>query len=262
MKVGLLNIVTNNYGQFIDDLYESAIKYFCPEHERHFFLFTDNEANCEITKKYEPAIKTHLCKIPNILPYKHQGKHLESYLYALCGRYILLSMHQDLIKQEGMDCVFYSDIDLEFVDYTRDDIFPVGGKKLSVVEHPCQPNVFGNNPYEDNPECMAYLPQDLKTKPYLGSAFVGGNVEEFFKMANVISHWAALDMPRNVIPKWHDETYLYKYYTIYNEIFNLLSPSYLWPTYLEKEPDYKPILLALTKDRKKVRNRNINQFLI
>ena len=40
-KVGLLIVATGKYVQFVPPLVDSADKYFCPNHEVTYFVFTD-----------------------------------------------------------------------------------------------------------------------------------------------------------------------------------------------------------------------------
>ncbi|MBW3019702.1 globoside alpha-1,3-N-acetylgalactosaminyltransferase 1, partial [Candidatus Woesearchaeota archaeon] len=47
MKVGLLIIATNKYTQFLQPLIESADKYFLPNQEVTYFVFTNQEINID-----------------------------------------------------------------------------------------------------------------------------------------------------------------------------------------------------------------------
>ena len=45
MKIGILNIATGNYRHYFPNLYYTMKKRFLPDHEKHFFYFTDFPEN-------------------------------------------------------------------------------------------------------------------------------------------------------------------------------------------------------------------------
>lgn len=256
-KIGIINIVTNKYGVFINEFYKSSWNFFQTEMERHYFLLTDNLKNLE----YCP---NNICNIHPVIIEDLEFDLKENFLHALCGRYHYISKLEDISSRIGIDYMFYFDIDLRCVDYINCEVNIED--KICVVEHPCQPystDFFGiMKPYEDNENCCGFVEID-KTKKfkYLGSAFLGGPTKMFFNLTHKIKNWANQDLLNNHINKWHDETYLNRLYIEESEGFHLLSPSYLFPEYLEREMphvwkkiSYKPIMIALDKDRDDARN--------
>ena len=102
MKIAILNIATNNYKLFLDQLHTSIEKYFLPEHTKDYFVWTDVE-------KFDFK---HDVKIIKIEPQGFPGDTLFRYHYFL--------MAEDLLKK--YDYIFYLDADMGIVDYVGEEV--------------------------------------------------------------------------------------------------------------------------------------------
>lgn len=81
---------------------------------------------------------------------------------------------------------------------------------------------FGNDcktykflePFNDNPNSTAYIGTTNYT--YVQGAFFGGNAKLVYDMCEVVTEMLQEDLINNIIPRWHDESYLNKYAYLMN----------------------------------------------
>jgi histo-blood group ABO system transferase len=229
MKIGLINIATNKYLEFVDPLYDSAKKYFLSKegHEIRFFLFTN----------LPDIVKRNDVTIVNQEHYPWPGMTLR--------RYEIFCKNSQIFS--GMDYLYYCDIDMLFEDYVGNEV--IGD--LVGTRHPG----FWNAPrhvfsYDKNPLSKAYIKPDEGTV-YFAGGFNGGSANNFLRMSETIYKGIQDDMDIGYIAKWHDESHLNRY-LIDNPPKVILDPSYCFPkgvTWAENNPYKKYIKLrALVKD--------------
>lgn len=206
MKIGLLNIATNRYLEFVDNLYNSAREYFLSKegHEISFFLFTN---------KPEEVKRTDV-KVIYQEHYPWPGMTLR--------RYEIFCKNSEILSE--MDYLYYCDIDMLFEGYVGSEII---GKSVGTI-HPG----FWNAPthamsYDRNPQSKAYVPFTDGQRYYAGG-FNGGTSENFLKMAQTIYQNIEEDKKIGYIAQWHDESHMNRYF-IDNPPEVVLDPSYCFP---------------------------------
>jgi histo-blood group ABO system transferase len=206
MKIGLLNIATNRYLEFVDNLYNSANEYFLAKdgHEIFFFLFTN----------LPDSIKRKDIQVINQEHYPWPGMTLR--------RYEIFSKNSELLST--MDYLFYCDIDMVFEGYVGNEII---GDLVATI-HPG----FWDAPlrvlsYERNPISKAYVALTEGQRYYAGG-FNGGRSENFLKMSETIYKNIEEDKSKGHIAVWHDESHLNRY-LIDNPPSVVLDPSYCFP---------------------------------
>jgi len=224
MKIGLLLIATGKYDRFVGPLVESARKYFMKNHEVTYFLFTDsdkfnNEDNVISTPKtHEPFPAPTLKRYETFYNYRHE-----------------------LIK---MDYLFYSDVDMLFVDEVGDEIL---SERVGTI-HPGY--VGGRGTPETRKESLACVYEHEKMNYYAGG-FNGGTAKNFLDMCEKLNNNIQKDLEKGIIAIWHDESHMNRYF-IDNPPTKSLSPSYCYPE--SWTLPYKKKLLALDKNHNEVRN--------
>jgi histo-blood group ABO system transferase len=223
-KVGLLLISTGKYDVFINPLIESAEKWFLKNHDVTYFLFTDTTLQFDNPK---------IVKIP------HEHK---PFPYPTLFRYNTFVKNEKYL--EGMDYLFYSDIDMLFVDEVGDEIL----SDRVFTQHPGYYGKRGTP--ETNPASLAFVSRKEKMQ-YFAGGFNGGTREEFMKMAKVIDKNIQKDLENNVIAIWHDESHLNRY-AINNRPTKVLSPSYCYGESMNIP--FKKRLLALDKNHAEIRS--------
>lgn len=230
-KVALCFICVNeNYWEFIPKTIEGAKKFFLPNHEVDYFVWSDLPK--EETDKYEATI--------------FPTESVEWPLPTLFRYHLFLQQEETLKKY---DYVFYCDIDMVFASYVGDEVL---GEGITAALHPMY--ALRSNfvaPFEPNPESAAYIPFDNN---YYAGGFQGGKAGDFIKAMKEMKKTIDTDFEnKNYIARWNDESHWNKYLKK-NPPSIVLSPAYIYPDSLINEyyikiwgRNYSPKLVTLTK---------------
>jgi hypothetical protein len=221
MRIAILYICTGKYSQFWEDFYPSAKKNFLNDHQKHFFVFTDDKI----------LLSTHI----NEVTFLSQNK--LGWPYDTLYRYrTFLRVSEELMK---FDYVYFLNANALIVDTIGNEIFPEKGALIG-SQHPCY---FDKNPhefvYDRNPDSLAFI-EDGIGKDYVMGAFIGGDSKAFIKMCEELCQNIDNDMANGIVALWHDESHYNKF--LLNHPYKLLSPSYVYPEEMNL-PFNKKILL-------------------
>ena len=229
MKIAILNIATNNYKLFLDQLHTSIEKYFLPEHKKDYFIWTD-----DVDFKFKHSVYP-----IKIEPQGYPGDTLFRYHYFL--------MAEELLKK--YDYIYYLDADMSIVDYVKEEVI----EDLLGVQHP---GFFTKEKQqgtpETRPESTAYTKKE-NIKQYCCGGFNGGSSKEFLNMSKVISDNINEDLKNDIVAVWHDESHLNKYFTD-NPPTKILNCGYCAPESSWEVPFPKKVL-ALDKSVDKLKGR-------
>jgi len=229
-KIALVMICLNErYWPYIKPMVDSARKYFLPDHNVDYLLWSD------IPEDKVKELKVTL--------YPTEG--VEWPLPTLM-RYSLFLQQEEKLKE--YDYVFYCDADMLWVNPASDEIL---GEGLTAAQHPMYAFKAGFRfPLEPNPQSTAYIPVP---KNYYAGGFQGGKTEHFIKAMKVMKKRIDDDFTHNYTAIWNDESHWNKYLSEVPPTV-VLSPSYVYPDSLIKEYyekiwgcSYPPILVTLTK---------------
>jgi histo-blood group ABO system transferase len=229
MKIGLLNIATNRYLEFVDGLYDSANKFFLSKgaFELHYFLFTNLPGGVnrdDVNVIYQEH-------------YPWPGMTLRRY-EIFC---------KNSTKLSEMDYLYYCDIDMIFEGYIGDEII---GDSVATL-HPG----YWNAPlhilsYERSPISRAYVAPG-EGQRYFAGGFNGGTSENFLRMSETIYKNIVEDKKIGYTAVWHDESHMNRYF-IDHPPSVILDPSYCFPkdAVWAKEHPFRATkkLCALEKD--------------
>lgn len=198
MKTALLMIATGmKYWKYVPALLDSANEFFV-EHEA--IVWSDNPYH------YPTAIN--IIKEPLGFP----GETLY--------RYHTFMNHIPLLRQ--YDQLFYIDVDMRFVAPIGEEIFSEG---ITATLHPGYVGTCGVP--ERRLGYQASIPSD-ETSTYFCGGFNGGRATDFIYMARRIRDQVDTDAESDIIPIWHDESYL-NHYLHWNPPAKILDPSYCYP---------------------------------
>ncbi len=220
-KVGLCVMATGKYIRFVPQLIDSARKHFCNDHDVTFFIFTDGK----------------LSKQRDIVPIfqKRLG-----WPHDTLMRFSVYYDHRD--KLSTMDYVFATDADMLFVG-------PMGDEILSARVATQHPGYVGRRgTYETKRKSKAYIGSN-EGQYYFAGGFYGGSSKEFIAMADRITKNIKIDLKRNYIAIWHDESHLNRYF-IDHKPTTILDPRYCCP---EPQMLEDRRLLALDKNHAEMR---------
>jgi hypothetical protein len=207
MKIGILYIAIGDYVMFWDKFYSSAEKYFLPNEEKHYYVFTDAK-----NINYEKSSNVHR------LYQKDLG-----WPGNTLFRYHIFAKH--IYAYRDMDYLFFFNANLEFKEFVSRDI--LSEDKLIVVQHfgyrLLSPQEF---PYDRNPESHAYIPFD-RGKDYVCGGFNGGKTDVYISMILELQKAIEDDYVQGIVAKWHDESHINKY--ILSHPYIMLHPGYVHP---------------------------------
>lgn len=194
MKIAVLYICTGKYSIFWEPFYRSCEKYFLPENEKHYFVFSDT-VNEEIHQKIFVI---------------HQEK--LGWPYDTLMRFHFFDQIKEKLKE--YDYIFFFNANVIFQKKVDENILIIDGlpAELIVVKHPFFDWVKypRNYPYDRNRKSTAFIPFK-KGFMYAFGAVNGGNAESYLEMVEFLKANIDRDLNKNIIPIWHDESQLNKH---------------------------------------------------
>lgn len=232
MKVGILYICTGKYSIFWSSFYEACEKWFLPDVEKHYFVWTDDNEIIVNESKYN---RTHIFY-----------QELEAWPLPTLRRYHYFLSQEDELRK--MDYLIYMNSNLIVQKKIKSvDIMPRDEERLFMT---ISPGPYANAPinfaYDRNPECSAYIPEG-EGKYYLAGGFNGGHTEDYLEMARIIDERTENDYKKGVIARWHDESHINRYMIDYVKPYRLVSPAYLYPEGWNQPFECKILILDKNK---------------
>jgi len=199
-------------------------------------LFTDNSQQIHSTRNVV------------IIPIEHK-----SFPFASMDRFKHFTNYADKLNKE--EYLYYVDVDCLFVDNISEEILG----NLTGVRHCGFFNQIG--PYENNSKSVLYVDNTYskRYKYYFGGGFSGGKKDSYLELSKWCSEMIEKDVANGIIPIWHDETAINRYF-LDHEPDVILTPSYHYPQghindYKKKWlPNiFQPKILLLDKNHHAVR---------
>lgn len=236
MKVAICFIGTGKYLNFLPSYYENVEKYFLPESEKTFLVFTDGELN-------DPP--------SNVIPYVQ--KHME-WPYITLTRFNIIKRAKDIIKD--YDWFVFLDADALVVDTVLEKDFFDESKSFFGVHHPCHylempPHNKFPGAFETNPLSNARVKEDDDTSVYYQGCIWGGKVPDVFELIEELDRRVSDDLEKSVIAIWHDESHINKFFIDNKDRVHTLGPEFAYPEVFESHCDFDPKIVHLTKDNSK-----------
>lgn len=241
-RIALMLIATNKYVDFVKPLLESVDKWFLTDHKVNVYLFTnlvDDRRVIDILEEYRPINRVSLAV--------RETEHQPWPMMTLLRYNMFKSIEQEL--EGNYDYIFYSDVDMLFVDKVGDEVLGTG---LTATIHPGFYNKSREQfTYETNPLSYAYIQPD-QGKFYFAGGFQGGTTQAFLTAIRECSSSVTADLSNKIIAVWQDESHWNRYLSDYKGKLTKLSPSYCFPESWNHLP-FQRKLLALDKDHKEYR---------
>ena len=236
MKICILNIATNKYIQFVEQLLESVEENFLNGHDISALVFTNHEME-------ETSDNVKISQIEH-----------EPWSIPTLKRYHYFVKEKEYLSQ--FDYIYYMDVDMRIEGKVGDEIF----SDLVATQHP---GFWWKNKaeysYERRPESTAFIPYE-EGEMYYAGGFNGGKPEHFLKMAQTIVDNVEKDFEKGLIAVWHDESHMNRY-LVSNPPTLALNPSYCYPENVRVNPHawhvpFEPKIVALDKNHAEVRSEN------
>ncbi len=209
-KIGILYICTGKYSIFWKDFYKSSEEKFLIDHEKHYFVFTDDQSIQETE---------HI----HVTPSSPRGFPMDSLL-----RFEMFLSIENQLKE--MDYLYFLNANMLFVDNVNQEIFPSDEQNgLMGVLHP---GYFKTNikhyTYERNKKSTAYIAYNEKEDyHYFMGGFNGGKTKNFLELCLICNDNTRIDTENNIMAIYHDESHLNHYF--HNKKILILGPDYGFP---------------------------------
>lgn len=184
IDVGILYICTGEYNQFWKDFYISCEKYFMPDINKKYFVFTDKE-NIEFKNKNN----IHLIKIEN-----------EDFPEVSLKKFLYFYKNKEVFQ--NTDYLIYLNSNLVLrKKISSKDILPEGREKLVCFAW----STTEKHTNERRKDSRAYMPKE--NKYYFRGGLMGGTTKDFLKVSKKLSDNIEEDRRNNIIALWHDESH-------------------------------------------------------
>lgn len=234
MNIALLTICTGKYQKYIPGFVNSANNNFLKNHNLFIYVFTDSVS--EITKKDNVFL------IPE--PQK-------PWPYSTLMRFHIFTENYKLF--DLMDVIYFVDGDIVFDKEVTDEILPDKDYKLIGVEHPGFWNK-NTGSFDRNPHSTAFV-HPKQDQTYFQGCFFGGLADSFIKMSFALKKNIDIDLSKNIIALWHDESHM-NWYFVNFQMPKALPPKYAYPENCGHEKFGIPkewIMIHLNKDQEEMR---------
>ena len=240
MKIAITFWGTQKYIEFLPQWYERLEKYFIPEIEKRYFIFTDGdleESPDNVTKM----------EIPH---YEFPTTYHKTF--------------EEMLKLEDKvsDCDWLISVDADL--YVWEEIkypdFFDDTKKYIGVHHPChkvglQPHNQLPGSYDANPLSNAYIDDSIMDMSvYYQGCLWGGKVPYIFDMIRKIDEWTKEDITKNIQARFYEESYMNKWFLTHRDDTQTLAPDYAFPEMFEQYCDFSKKMVHLAKDNKSLDN--------
>lgn len=211
-KIAMIYICTWNYDVFWNDFYNSSEKNFLPDCEKHYFIFTDSKKI--ISSEKITVIEKEKLEWP----------------YSAFAKFDYILSIKDKLKE--FDYIFLINANTIIIkQILSNEFLPSWNKKLVWVKHiwflDKEKNKF---PYERNNQSKAFINYNDWCN-YFFSATSWWKIGEYLKLCEICKNWFEEDYKNNIIPIWHDESYINRYFYENDNILMKLEPKYGYPEF-------------------------------
>lgn len=217
MRIAILYVALGRYELFWPEFISSSRRYFCPDAERHWYVFTDSAA---------------ILPAPD-LTLLHQD--FLGWPFSSLYRYHMFRRVRDAIVDS--DLVVFFNANARILDLITPAEFFGEDAAMELVagRHPgChQPSGFVY-PYESRAESSAYVNHGTD---YFQGCINAGRGDAFATMVDTLSAAIDRDLERGLVARWHDESH-WNRYVLERQVqkpssVHVLESNYLTPTDLE-----------------------------
>lgn len=233
MKASICFIGTGKYLNFLPKYYENIHQYFLPKTEKKFLVFTDGTGDFP----------------EDIITYSYE--HVE-WPYITLKRFEIIQKAKREI--EKTDWFIFIDADALVVDVINEDEFFDDTKDYFGVHHPCHflkmpPHNQKYGAFETNTNSTAAIDKendDLSV--YFQGCLWGGKVPQIMNLIDELSYRVNIDLEKNVIAQWHDESHLNKFLIENKNNTNILGPQFAYPEMFSQYCNFQPKIVHLSKN--------------
>lgn len=231
MNLGIALFCTGKYVMFLDQYIKTCEENYLPNTNKKYYIFTDSEV-----------------KLENNINYEHIFQEKLGWPLDTLKRYEIINKYKD--RFSDMDYISVTNANVIFpVKVYEDEVLPTAeGGWMSTIAHPWWYDKTDNTqyPFERNPVSTAYVAPG-EGQMYYQACFIVGRNQEFFKLASFVEEQSNIDMEKNFIAIYWDESYINRYWV--NNPPTKLSPAYCHPDPEVYNIGLTPKIIQLEKGR-------------
>lgn len=215
-KIAVLYICTGNYYIFWKNFYDSAQQYFLPQHQKHYFVFTDSQ----LLKDFYGLDKNITFIDQKKLGWPHD---------TLMRYEMFMQIKKELATY---DYIYFLNANIIFKQEVGEEFLPNEKEENGIVAvlHPgyCANKNINEYVYDRQEKSLAYIPYN-NGKHYVCGGINGGKSTAYLTLIEKLYNNINIDLKNDIIALWHDESHFNKY--IYELAYKvkLLSPAYAFP---------------------------------
>lgn len=162
-----------------------------------------------------------------------------------------------------MDYIFFFNANMDIIDYINDEEIFVENKGLIGFKHPGFYNKTNDLfTYDRNPNSLAYIPMGEGEYYFMGS-FNGGKSSDFLTLIHSLKRNVEIDLEKNIIALWHDESHLNHYFWQHQDNVLILSEKYgvaEWNTFNNFLKGYKKLKTEIKNKGGKIIIKNKSHY--
>lgn len=187
LRVLICLIGTGKYAELLNKQYIDIKSHFLPTIKKDFIVFSDIKFDAE-----------------DVLYIKMEHNEWPS---IVLKRFITLNKYVDYIK--SYDWFIFLDADIDILEVVSEEEFFCHNKSFFGVAHP---TLAHNGSFSDDVRCRAYVGKNEDRSMYWQACFWGGKGEFIIHLISKISEDLSFDASKNIIAKWHEESYLNRFF--------------------------------------------------
>ena len=239
-SIAIIFIGTGKYVSFFKNFYATNVKLFLPNSHKKYYVFTDNFEQSGVPLHDDiVVIDIEALQWPYSTLYRYKN------INNIKKR---LSVHSHVIYIDA-DMYVHAEInEKEFFDHN---------KPLFGVQHPGN-YLNGIKPFAKNADSLAYVSNSEDYNLYYQGCFWGGTIKEILSLVDTLSKRIEIDLEKNIIARWHDESHLNKYFIEKSHLVHKLSCGYAFPESLEEKLKVDKKVIHISKKHKEIR-KSVNK---
>lgn len=221
-KAAILYICTGAYNVFWADFYPNFERYFLPEYEKTYFVFTDADA---IAHEERPNVRR--------IPWQARP-----WPYGSMDRFKAFVSQKEALQ--GFDYLIFANANLRCTQTVPAAMLlpdRAAGQDLFAV---CHLPYYGQNPifhpYERRRKCRAGVPYNCG-KYYVAGGINGGEAKAFLWLSEELLRRTEADLADGVIARCHDESQLNRLVVEMPERFRIVGPECCVPEERPQPPE-------------------------
>lgn len=196
MRIAILYICTGKYHIFFEDFYKSCERFFIPEADKSYFVFSDYR------------------ELANYKKVNFIYKECEGFPNDSLFRFrTFLKIEKEL---QEFDYVFFFNSNMQFVAPVDKSILPgLKDGNLCCLDadydkrYP-HPSFY---PYERRKKSLAFIPRGLNQYHYYHAGLNGGRAKEYLEFCKTLNENINNDYKNGIIALYHDESHVNKYFS-------------------------------------------------